>query len=80
MAIPKQSAVRDARRNTSAVHPVPPDALPAALAALASLRRTEPALVAWIEAGHPNLTEPEHVARFGASYTAARSRKASERP
>lgn len=79
-AIPAQPSIWDARRNTSMVHAVPPNALPDALAALAALRRTDPTLVAWIEAGHPNLTEHEHVARFGESYTATRSRKASAQP
>jgi len=58
-------------RNTSRVFPVPPDALPKALAAL---RTVDPALRRWIEDGHPTLTQAEHVARFGAAYD-GRARK-----
>lgn len=65
MAIPKQKSVWDDKRNTSRVRPVPPDALPNALAALARLRASDPALVKWIEDGYPTLTEDEHVQRFG---------------
>lgn len=36
-------AVFDERRNTSRVFPVPPDALPNALRALAAFRRSNPA-------------------------------------
>lgn len=37
----------------------------ALLRALAHLRATDPALVKWIEDGHPNLTDEEHFQRFG---------------
>lgn len=67
----------DERRNTSRVFPVPPTALPDALASLAALRRNDPALVRWIEDGHPTLTADEHVARFGGPYIVTRSRKTS---
>ena len=65
----------DERRNTSQVFPVPPDALPNALRALAALRRDQPALVQWIEDGHPTLTEAEHLERFGEPYRCVRSRR-----
>lgn len=68
-------AVFDERRNTSRVFTVPPDALPDARRALAQLRRDEPALVAWIAAGAPRLTEQEHVERFGEPYQAGTSRR-----
>jgi len=58
-------AVWDERRNTSRTFPVPPDALPNALRALEQLRRDQPALVDWIEAGAPRLTDAEHRRRFG---------------
>ena len=58
----------DERRNTSRVWPVPPNALPDALRSLTALRRTDPALVQWIEDGHPNLTEADHLERFGEPY------------
>ncbi len=64
----------DESRNTSRGFRVPHDALPNALKALAYLRRTNPALTKWIEDGHPNLTEAEHVERFGEPYT-KRARK-----
>jgi len=58
----------DERRNTSRVWPVPPNALPEALRSLRALRLSDPALVQWIEEGHPTLTEAEHLERFGAPY------------
>jgi hypothetical protein len=58
----------DERRNSSAVLPVPPDALPNALRALAAFRRDQPALYAWVAAGAPRLSEAEHLARFGEPY------------
>lgn len=67
-AIPKQSSTWDERRNTSQVRPVPPDALPNALRALATLRRDQPALVAWLKDGAPTMTEAEHLERFGEPY------------
>jgi hypothetical protein len=69
VSVPRQSAVWDRRRNTSQVHAVPPDALPRALSALRVLRATDPALVTWLQDGHPNLTEHEHRERFGCDYT-----------
>jgi hypothetical protein len=62
----------DERRNTSRVWPVSPNALPEALSALAALRRNDPALVCWIEDGHPRLTESEHRERFGCDYRRTR--------
>ena len=70
MALPRQSSVFDESRNTSRVRPPAPDALPNALRALAQLRRSDPALVQWLEDGHPTLTDAEHVERFGAPYSA----------
>ena len=74
-AIPRQGTAWDERRNTSRVFPVPPGALRAALDALARLRVDDPALVDWIEAGAQNLSDDEHRRRFGAAYTATRSRR-----
>lgn len=65
----------DPRRNTSMQQPVPPDALPNALRALARLRQAEPELVAWIERGAPHLTEAEHLERFGEPYVSKRPRR-----
>lgn len=76
MTVPRQSAVWDESRNTSRLRPPSPTALPDALRALAKLRETHPALVAWIEAGHPPLSEAEHVRRFGVAYKATRKRAA----
>lgn len=67
----------DERRNTSAVRQVPPDALPRALAALATFRRMDAPLVRWLEDGHPTLTDAEHHARFGGPYQRTRTRKAT---
>ena len=66
--IPKQTSRWDERRNTSQVFPVPSDALPTALRSLAALRRDQPALVQWIEDGHPTLSEAQHLKRFGEPY------------
>lgn len=66
--IPRQDIRWDEHRNTSRVFPVPPGALDEALRSLAALRRNDPALVRWLEDGHPRLTEAEHVARFGGPY------------
>jgi hypothetical protein len=68
----------DERRNTSRVFPVPPDALPLALAALERFRRFEPAHAEWIADGAPNLSEAEHFARFGVPYRSHRSRKTTK--
>lgn len=68
----------DERRNTSRVWPVSPLALKDALAALAALRRNDPALVRWIEDGHPTLTETEHLTRFGEPYSRRPRRVAPE--
>lgn len=67
-AIPRQSAIWDDHRNSSAVFDVPPHAADEALEALARLRRDDPALVKWICDGAPRLTEAEHVERFGEPY------------
>lgn len=69
----------DERRNTSKVQPVPPDALPAAFAALDRLRDDDPALVRWILDGHPTLTEAEHFERFGVAHEARSRRTGGER-
>ncbi len=73
--IPKQSAVYDHRRNTSAVHGVSPNAMYEALEALETWRARNPAHAAWIEAGAPPLTEDEHRRRFGGPYEVTRTRK-----
>lgn len=76
------SARWDERRNTSAVHPVPPDALPAALRALAEYRRRSPEAYAWAEAGSPPIrTQEDHVRWFGRPYepsASPRRRRAAE--
>lgn len=72
--IPKQTPHFDERRNTSRTFAVPPNALPDALRALAGLRARDPELVRWIEDGHPNLTDAEHVERFGEPYNGKRAR------
>lgn len=74
-AIPKQASVWGERRNTSRVHPVPPNALPDALRALAAFRRHDPALARWVGAGAPTLTERDHLERFGEPYTKRRAPK-----
>lgn len=63
------------RRNTSRVFAVPPHAYADATRALAALRRDQPALVRWLEDGHPTLTHDEHQARFGEPYRGVRSRR-----
>lgn len=73
-SIPGQSYQWDERRNTSRVFPVPPDAFPNALRALAQFRRTDPARAQWIEDGAPTLTDAEHVERFGEPYKGHRAR------
>src|SRR5690348_16882651 len=75
--LPRQSAIFDERRNSSRVFPVPPDALPNAMRALAGLRRDYPELVSWIEEGAPRLTAEEHYARFGEDF-ARKPRRARE--
>lgn len=54
--------------------PIAPGPLRDALAATAALRRDDPALAKWILQGHPNLTEREHVERFGGPYTVTRKK------
>lgn len=71
----KNIAVWDERRNSSRVFPASPQNVENALAALHRLRITDPALVEWIEAGHPTLTEAQHLEHFGEPYRAVRSRK-----
>lgn len=68
----KNVAVWDERRNSSRVFSVPLEALNEAVAALSHLRRTNPKLVAWLEDGHPTLTQDEHWLRFGESYMKGR--------
>lgn len=75
MSIPKQASWWDHSRNTSAVFQPLPNALPDALRSLAALRRNDPALVRWIEDGHPTLTEEEHVERFGEPYQGHKRKK-----
>ncbi len=77
--IPRQTSTWDDRRNTSQVFPVEPGALREAFRALASLRERDPALVRWIEDGHPNLTQEEHVQRFGEPFK-TRPRRQTVRP
>ena len=72
----KNIATWDERRNSSRVFPVSPQDVDNARNALHRLRITDPALVEWIEAGHPTLTEAQHVEQFGEPYRAARARKA----
>lgn len=62
-------AVWDERRNTSRVTKVTHEDVRQARAALERFRRDDPELVSWIEAGHPRLTDAEHVRRFGEPYT-----------
>lgn len=75
MSIPRQTPWWDQRRNSSAVIPPAPDALANAQRALRAFRESYPALVAWIEDGHPRLTDAEHVARFGVPYEAPKRSK-----
>lgn len=73
-------AVWDDRRNSSRVFDVPPHALEDAERALAQLRRSEPLLVAWLEAGAPPIhSEADHVRWFGTAYADKRARPQQER-
>jgi hypothetical protein len=76
VTIPRQASVWDERRNSSRVFPVPPDALPNALRALAAFRRAAPEHAAWIDEGFPTLTEREHLERFGEQYQKPKRSKA----
>jgi len=58
----------DDRRNTSQNRGPDPRALDECLRSCAQLRRSDPALVKWIEDGHPTLTPEEHRDRFGRAY------------
>ena len=58
----------DESRNSSQTRRPSLTALADCEKALAALRRNDPALVAWVEEGHPLLTEDEHQARFGKPY------------
>ena len=71
----KNVAIWDEHRNSSRVFPVPPDALPNALDALARFKASQPDLYAWVASGAPTLTHGQHVAMFGESYKAQRSKK-----
>ena len=62
----------DEHRNSSRVFPVPPESLPNALRACATI---DGALRRWIEDGHPTLTEADHFARFGEPFKATRAKK-----
>lgn len=66
--LPRQHTPFDERRNTSRVFPVTAQDAENARRALASFRASDPALYEWVAAGAPNLTEAEHVARFGQPY------------
>ena len=66
--IPRQSAIWDSRRNTSAVKGPPPGAVTDAIRTLERWRWDNPNHADWIEAGHPTMTEDEHVRRFGVTY------------
>ena len=68
MSLPRQHVSYDERRNTSRVFPVTVQDGENARRAVTALRRTDPALVQWIEDGHPRLTEAEHIQRFGVPY------------
>jgi hypothetical protein len=76
----KNVAVWDERRNTSRVFPVPPDALPNALAALGRFQASQPSLYQWVTEGAPNLTHDEHFARFGEPYKTSRCRSLKDTP
>ena len=78
MAIPtrrRNVAVWDERRNTSRGGQVSHEDVRQARNALERLRRDDPELVSWIEAGHPRLTDDEHVRRFGEPYTPTTRRR-----
>lgn len=76
MSLPRQHTPYDERRNSSAVFPVPPDALPNVRRALAAFERDYPAMQSWICEGAPTLTEDEHLIRFGEPYKSHRGRRA----
>lgn len=68
----------DPKRNTSMVQPVPPDALPNALRALAAYRREHPEVYAYIAAGSPAIqTQDDHIRWFGRPYERTPRRKSS---
>jgi hypothetical protein len=66
------AAAFDDRRNTSRQRMPEPGAAQRGLEAMARLRQHDPALVRWIEDGHPLLTEAEHRRRFGCDYNRGR--------
>lgn len=78
MSIPKQAVIWDESRNSSRERRPEPNAVRNALASLAALRRSDPALVQWVLDGHPNLTDDEHVARFGVSYRRGQTKAATD--
>lgn len=73
--IPRQAAVWDEARNSSQLRMPSPTAGADCARALAALRRSQPALVQWVEDGYPTLTDEEHIQRFGEPYGRARSRR-----
>lgn len=62
-------AVFDERRNTSRVWPVNAEDIERYESAIARLRRDDPKLIAWLEAGAPAIhSEAEHIRWFGEPY------------
>jgi hypothetical protein len=78
VSLPRQTSRFDEHRNTSRVWPVTEQDAENARRALAAFHRSNPALVKWLEDGHPRLTDDEHVARFGESYSGVKSRSRSQ--
>jgi len=75
VSIPKQTSLWDPKRNTSQVFPVTLQDVENARRALEAYKRDYPAHYQWIIDGPPNLTEAEHVQRFGEHYKGVRARK-----
>lgn len=75
--VPAAARRFDERRNTSRVFLVAPDALPNAQRAIEQLRRTDPKLCAWLDAGAPAIhSEAEHIAWFGEPYKPRKGQRA----
>jgi hypothetical protein len=71
VAVPRQSAVWDERRNSSRVTPPGPAAAADARERLDSFRAQQPQLAAWVEAGAPPIrSDDEHRRWFGEPYAA----------